>query len=162
MRQGLSLEYMAGFFDGEGSVGLYAQQKACRYSLRACITQVKNKHSEEVLGAFQKQFGGSITNSKQYKSHHSPAMAWSIYGDKAAEFLRMIQPLTIIKNEQIELVCQWQEKYGSSRSHPRDSAFRVSKLNDARTIMDQLRSIRTKGPEISVKLGSETNNETQP
>ena len=90
--------YMAGFFDGEGCVGIHkctGAAKAFPYNVSVQINQMDRKPLE----LFQSRYGGSIYFYKQKKAtfgtcdiHH-----W-IAADKAAErCLRDLLPYLIVK-----------------------------------------------------------------
>lgn len=104
----ISIEYAAGFFDGEGSV--YAATRANknnRYSLRAptilvTITQVKRP----VLEVLKKRWGGSIwtraTNGRQQECHQ-----WVLCARMASSFLREIYPHLIVKKDVVGLAIEY-------------------------------------------------------
>lgn len=57
------LVYLAGFFDGEGSIGLYheitnAPRRA--WKARITITQNRSKHIDRLFGLWARVFGGSV------------------------------------------------------------------------------------------------------
>ena len=91
------LSYLAGFFDGEGYVGIITS-KSCR-SLRASITQ-KDK---TVLNLFQCLFGGSITphckNDNCYR--------WYASSDTALRFLQDLLPYLMLKAGQSKMAIEF-------------------------------------------------------
>jgi len=144
MRQ-LDVVYIAGFFDGEGSVGLYASSKARRYNLRACLTQVRSTESDQLFELILKLFGGKLYYSRQYKPQHRPAMMWSLYGDAAANFLKVLRPYLRLKRRDVDLVISWQKKFGSSKQHKKDpNGWAVLRRTEAEAI--RIAFGRTKGP----------------
>ena len=95
-------EYFAGFFDGEGSVLIYQRRRGARgrfqpYNLRATVTNT----NREVLVVFKNAFGGGV-----YRHHcssapnRSPAWVWTVSCQKAAVFLRCIEPSLIVKKQE--------------------------------------------------------------
>lgn len=140
------VSYIAGFFDGEGSVGLYATTKTQRYNLRVCINQVQSRESVELFELLKEHFGGSLAFPKLQKPHHQQAISWSVYGDSAASFLDSILPFLRMKKRAANLVVQWQRNYGSSKSHPHDQERQQEKLRAAVEVNRQIRNPKRKGP----------------
>ena len=98
-----SLEYLAGLFDGEGSIFLAQGKKY--YYLRVGI----NITHELTPRLFHKCFGGNLGiippkgNSKQQ-------WYWRAAGEDALSFLITIYPYLIIKRGQAELGIKFQER----------------------------------------------------
>lgn len=102
--------YYAGFFDGEGSVGIYFRNqnklKTRKYAvLIVCIAQT-GELGKRILQPLQDRFGGCITKSKQ---SGRDMWKWYISSNKAHSFLSEILPFTFIKRGQIELALQFQQ-----------------------------------------------------
>src|SRR5258708_3356022 len=93
-----SLEYIAGYFDGEGTVGI---EKAHRgHSIRVSIA---NTYLPALL-EIKEQFGGSVTaHNRRLSLSHRKAYTWRIGGQAAREFLETIIPLLDEKRAQAEL-----------------------------------------------------------
>lgn len=87
----LSLEYIAGFFDGEGCVSLSSNQ----WQITATQT-VKN--GVEPLMEMQTRWGGSIVRTPGFGSH-SECWAWKARGVEAAIALYDMAPFLRIKLE---------------------------------------------------------------
>lgn len=87
------LAYLAGFFDGEGSVGIYTQ----KYSVN--ITNCDPR----VLQQFQKHWGGKIHTIKWYDLTRQDKYVWQLYGHNSRRFLEAILPYVISKKSQIEI-----------------------------------------------------------
>lgn len=88
----ISLSYWAGFFDGEGSVGIYARTNG--FSFRCTISQ-KQKH-DAVLRDISRVYGGSVIPNGDMSCLQLSSL-------RAYEFLRDIRPYTRVKTDQIEL-----------------------------------------------------------
>jgi len=103
----ISLAYMAGFIDGEGSVGLNKcnTRKRFSYRLEVQVMQVDKRP----LSFIQGHFGGSISLRK----HDNPK--WSdcwhlVFTDRAAEkLLRAILPYLIVKKERATVVLKYRD-----------------------------------------------------
>lgn len=90
--------YMAGFFDGEGYVGISTSNKKYdSLSLRVLIGQ----RDKKPLELAQKRWGGAIWNSvdsRNGRDHYR----WDIKGQIATKFLSEIQPYLVVKKKQVK------------------------------------------------------------
>lgn len=92
--------YFAGFFDGEGYVGLYSNSKTTE-AIRVIVGQGKN----DVLYDMKNIWGGSVY-ARFDKRNNRPHYAWEIRARKAEKFLQDIKPFIRIKKEQVELALE--------------------------------------------------------
>lgn len=103
-----SRDYIAGLVDGEGCIFVQRMIKArAQYYVWARV----NMTDRSFIQALAAQFGGSvITHAKSKKNpRHKDAYEFSLYGRKAAEFLRWIGPALVIKREQAKLAIAVQD-----------------------------------------------------
>ena len=94
--------WLAGFFDGEGSIGIYPRNynrtKTIRYYVLVVSLAQSGDIGEKVCKKLQHLYGGSayaqkgVTKKVQWK--------WNISADKAVDFLKEIEPFLIIKKEE--------------------------------------------------------------
>lgn len=92
------LQYVAGYFDGEGYVGV-PKTNGC-YNVRVSLSNTYLP----ALVELQKQFGGVVSaKSKQVKPTHRKTYHWRIGGQPAKEFLIAILPYLDEKKQQAEL-----------------------------------------------------------
>lgn len=147
MSDELFLAWVAGFFDGEGSVIVeYSKSpesvRGWRTRLLATITQT----SVPCLELIQSKLGGTVKVS----DHRTPeTRRWAVQyvlaysNQEAHDFLKAIAPYVVVKKEQIELALTYPlydqrgKKYGNKGNPlPEDIwQYRIS-------IRDKLRSIR--------------------
>jgi hypothetical protein len=87
--------YCAGFFDGEGSVGVYTRRYVCTVS----NTDIRP------LKKFVELWGGKIavTEKSKIKGAHMNVYHWHVYGQNCKNFLNDILPFTVVKKDQIVL-----------------------------------------------------------
>lgn len=103
--------YLAGFFDGEGSVGLYdtRYRKQTQFRVSLC-----NNINTPLLLA-QEMFGGSIRKrTRQQKTKVGVNFEWYIYGHNAEEFLEAIRPYLIIKDKQVDVFLEARKNLNGS------------------------------------------------
>lgn len=91
----ISAEYAAGFFDGEGSVGVNRTKYGTH--LVVCLGQA----TTEVLLAIQDLYGGNLYDHTSRAGNDHWQLKWN--GRHAYPFLQAIQPFAIVKRTQIDL-----------------------------------------------------------
>jgi len=105
----ITLQYIAGFFDGEGSIGIYYRQKTKdRFHLRTQLTQNKDKNIQKLMDYLMDKFGGNL--SEQVTLSGNIRYNWQLNSDKAVYFLRKIEPYLVLKKDQAIIVINWQEQ----------------------------------------------------
>ena len=105
----MDIQYLAGFFDGEGSVSIgHSQHKSGSQTFQVRV-QIGNTNLK-VLKEFRRRFGGGIVTLKKYKAHHTQAYMWYIASTKAIGFLKKILPHLVIKKSQAEFAVLFQTK----------------------------------------------------
>ena len=139
----ISLDYISGFFDGEGCVGIWKTTRkynGVRYHnfyLRTQLTQTANEHSVAMFEVLGDRFGGAVTKSVSTASRIT--LNWQLHGEHAVKFLEQIYPHLIIKKNQVAFALAWKatrppltrdDKGRIARGAPRRLAFDrdVSKL----------------------------------
>lgn len=125
------LAYAAGFFDGEGSVGLYPDGRG-RYHLRVQVTQNCSAASSDVLMDFMARWGGNISVQN---TSHGKKYNWQVNSANAANMLSDVKGYCRIKRSQVEAALEWwmiRSSYPASRNarghfnkvrDPRDEEF---------------------------------------
>ena len=103
----LSKEYIAGFFDGEGCIGIYTNGSG-RFHLRTQLTQNKTPESAELVSYLKTKYGGNAASqpSKNGKIKYN----WQLNCQLAATFLKDILPFLVLKKHQAELAIEWADK----------------------------------------------------
>lgn len=105
----MSIDYLAGFFDGEGSISIcHSQHKSGRHSFQILV-QVSNTNLG-VLENYKELFGGSIHPLKRLKANHKQAYCWKVRSRLAFYFLTVVVDRLTIKHEQARLALSFQEK----------------------------------------------------
>jgi hypothetical protein len=96
-----SPQYIAGFFDGEGCVGLYKNGRGT-YHLRVQVVQNVTKASAKLFDELRILYGGAWCPRKGKKSAN-----WQLSGDNAEYFLKELQPHVRLKKDQVNLALHW-------------------------------------------------------
>lgn len=138
----LSPQYLAGLFDGEGCVNFTIRGKSKQLIIRVTIVNT----DENILKILNAQFGGMMTvkqNPKQPTWKTFRAITWR--GDMAEEFLKLIEPYSIIKSNQIKLALEYFEF-----KRQKEGRY-VIRLDPRKDNPKQVRYVRTLSPEIKIK-----------
>ena len=104
------LQYLAGFFDGEGSIGITGES--------LCVRVVNTYRP--ILEKFQSAFGGVVDCHRKGDERSRLTWEWRAYGDTAAAALTALLPLLREKAPQAYLGLHYRTlPKGSARVHTR-------------------------------------------
>ncbi len=114
MAKDIQINYLAGFFDGEGCVRINKDSRAeGSYTLFVSISN----SNFSILELYQSMFGGNIISLKTEKEHYKKIYQWRVVARKALSFLKMIEFHTIVKKEQIKTAIEFKELQNSEFSY---------------------------------------------
>jgi transposase len=94
----IPVEYAAGFFDGEGYVGVVRYQRNGAMCLRCTVTN----NNRPVLEMFRTTFGGSIRRPDGPGDGGKRSWVWCLTSGAAVAFLSAIAPHVVVKQPQVE------------------------------------------------------------
>src|SRR3990170_1072595 len=97
--------YIAGFFDGEGSITIAIQKSSPN---GAVIVQISNTN-KPVLEWIQSKFGGSIHIKTRENERQQNSWKLDICSLMANRFLKTIQPYLKLKTPQAQLAIEFQK-----------------------------------------------------
>lgn len=101
--------YLAGLFDGEGTLGIRVYRKKGKTPSHYLGVCVGNTH-KGVIEWLVKTLGGSFHVDKSYlKRGGNIVYKWTITGNTAARFLIEVKPYLLIKSKQAELALYFQK-----------------------------------------------------
>lgn len=102
-----NLDYLAGFFDGDGTLGVYTHISRGRPAVRlsAGLAQVPYLYVWQLFNGLVKDFGGTIT----FVSKNKSLIQYRIFDDAAFVFLSVLQDYLLFKKEQARIAVEWQE-----------------------------------------------------
>ncbi len=96
------IAYLAGYFDGEGCVGMRRQSRGGRFHISVAVTT----GCRPALNLFAENFGGRVSPVK--RRHNRQLYTWCVAGrENTARFLFAIQPYSIEKRLQIDAALEW-------------------------------------------------------
>lgn len=98
--------YLAGFFDGEGYVGIH--KTGGRYALRVSVTQLDPR--PPIL--FQQRYGGNIHRAPDKRGFRA-LIVWTLVAGRAAAMLEEIRPLLVVKADQVDAALEFQRRMSS-------------------------------------------------
>lgn len=113
----IELAYIAGFFDGEGSITIHEnfapspRGKSPNHTLQVAIGNTDKR----VVEWIHAHFGGSLTMRKTTKPNHRDVMQWIIRSNGASQFLEAILPFLRMKIEQAKIGLSFQNEKGNYR-----------------------------------------------
>lgn len=111
----MNYDYIAGFFDGEGSISIlkrYRQRPTPLYFLSVTLTNSDKRVLEEV-----KSFAGGSIQFDKGKGRSTPVYRYCIIGPKARIFLLSIVDKLVIKREEAEFAIRFQELKMNNKTH---------------------------------------------
>ncbi len=115
----IDLAYIAGFFDGEGSISIAQgiDKNSIFYFTSIRIGQ-SGKRGQQFCNWMKIKFGGTVWSG--YVEGKQRFYKWEINGLKGRLFIKQILPYLRLKKEQAELVMEFQKILSSYRykSHP--------------------------------------------
>ncbi len=97
--------YVAGFFDGEGSISIKNTGKNTSYRLSISIGQRR----PEPLFMIQSRWGGSIGKREIGKREANNFSTLLMFSKQAVSFIKDIYPYLVVKRKQAEIAIKFQE-----------------------------------------------------
>lgn len=144
----LTPEYVAGLFDGEGTVSIaYCKRRrwktnpeklVCGFRL---VTHISNTH-RKVLEMVGETIGGEVYGSSQKtKEHHKQVWVWRAQGrDLLLQFLLFVQPHCVIKARQVSIGLDYVTTIGLKGSRVSPQHFELRKR-----CYEELRALNERG-----------------
>ena len=103
--------YAAGLFDGEGYVRIARWKKPKTLHVRYQIFAGIGMTHKPIIEQFHKTYGGSLHMNRhdERNPRHKIQFSCILASQKAATFLRLIYPFSVVKKEQIDVALDLQE-----------------------------------------------------
>lgn len=118
----VDLAWAAGFFDGEGYIGLFHPRDKRHWWLRITVTN----SDPRALAKFQAMFGvGTIRCDPRQSPRHLDRYMWSATSKNAGHVLALIRPYLVIKREQADVAMESRAlMVNNRRANPNFGRFR--------------------------------------
>jgi len=107
------LAYLAGLFDGEGSVGIYEFKKQSKFSNWQFKVEIANT-DWRIMQWLESNVGGKVHKKSTGKANWRQGYSWHVQGENAKTFCELIRPYTIIKSDQIDACLYFRKFWGTS------------------------------------------------
>jgi hypothetical protein len=136
------LAWIAGFFDGEGCIGIRKRIPKNKnwnpiYRVYLSIVQVDPKPLEKIQGIL----GGSFWKDKSYRGPGGNFYFWEISGQSALDTIKLFKDYTISKKEELETALLLDGKFKVKGNHIKlteqeleDREFIYKKLKELKNI----------------------------
>lgn len=104
----MELPYIAGLFDGEGTIGITKATPGTgnrnRPVVAVCMTH------ERTIRALQAALGGSVreVDAAKYNPNAATRYDWRLTGQAALDFVESVRPWLITKRDQAEIVLRFE------------------------------------------------------
>jgi len=108
MAYALSPPYVAGFFEAEGSIGVYGDGER-GHALQVQLVQLESTTSMAVLGALRAVFGGAVVRNSS-RGRRRACLGWLARGGRAARFLEFVRPHLRLKALQADIALTWESR----------------------------------------------------
>lgn len=100
----INKQYIAGFFDGEGSIGIYTTGKK---SLHLRVQLVQGYAGYNILHELKSRFGGNLSKAKSISGNDK--FNWQLNSQPAMQFLIWLEPKLQLKKDQARIGIIWEQ-----------------------------------------------------
>lgn len=108
-----TLAYIAGFFDGEGSITIHRNRKnAPNYTMQCGVWQM-DKNPLDYIAFY---FGGNVYKKYKDLNRKGNMWVWAATTRNALVFLKAIEPYLIVKKAQAKLAIEFQHSMVTRRA----------------------------------------------
>lgn len=105
--ENIDIQYLAGFFDGEGCFYLGTQQKNGKsYPKAQILLSQSGEDGKRLLEAIQRQYGGSLYLHLKAGQHRATKDAWKLWwnAEEGVDLICQLLPHLILKQESAQKV----------------------------------------------------------
>lgn len=134
-----NLLYLAGFFDGEGSISILKRKKG-DWNISHFIRVSIGQKDGETLDWVKDNFGGNV-----YLVSRDGSYIWAVSDNKAYEFIKVLTPYLHYKKPQAELAIKFQEeRIMNSRRMTKHlhTSLTPEELNLRDTMFEEMKSLK--------------------
>ena len=112
----MNIAYVAGLFDGDGSVWICKQKTTTHYPARFQMYINVVNTNKEICEILQRKFGGTLRATDYPKHKWKTRYGWYCASQKAKALLKSILPHLIIKKERVELALKFQKRKSNKKT----------------------------------------------
>ncbi|CAJ1429025.1 unnamed protein product [Effrenium voratum] len=98
---GDTLQYLSGFFDGDGCVSPRSDLRSCSLSVGQVAANA------EILLRFREAFGGAICRQTDGRGLQQPVVRWRVYGSEGKQAASILAGASIVKREKLLIASNW-------------------------------------------------------
>ena len=117
----VSIDYLAGFFDGDGCVSSLTNLSGCQLQVGQQL------FGSAILVAFLDAFGGSIGRHISGKGNAKPTLKWTVSGEPARFAAAALHAHCLVKREQLGIARNWPQEAAQRR----ELALRLKSMKQA-------------------------------
>lgn len=127
------LAYLAGFFDGEGTLFIehLSLKRSNSYRLRVSVGQT----NRWILERYRMAFGGSVRLNRVEHGNHKPLWQWQVSCKAAGEFLKAIYPYLILKQSEAKVALEFQAKQTARGPGRKKMSAQESAVQEAQQLL---------------------------
>lgn len=118
-----TLSYMAGFFDGEGYIGILKRKRKAPWNTEYFIQMSIGQKDGGTMDWVMDNFGGHLHLVRRDSSYY-----WIASNKQAYQILKLITPYLKYKKPQAELAIKFYEERDLSRPIPKEELERREKI----------------------------------
>jgi len=104
----MDIRYTAGIFDGEGGVRISKSKQTRSVNSHYSLIVYLQMTDEIIPINLKSDWGGSINLYKKPKTNWKNQYVWKVCSNNAIDFLKAIQPFTLIKGQRIKVAIEFQ------------------------------------------------------
>ena len=152
------IKYIAGIFDGEGSVTINARKRGPHGIQYNLVLSISNT-DEDLIKGIKNFFGkGSVFSSKEVKCNHK-VYSYHVSNKSAYEVCLLLKDHVFVKLEQVQLAIEFQENcigwlrpWGNSKKLPEKRKQYESMCSEYKNRMSKLKHVYTGRKKLLQKL----------
>lgn len=108
----LTVQYIAGFFDGEGGINIYQikpTRKWYRKNIGYTLSVFIHNTDKRIIDLFNGKYGGYVNIRKRKSDKWKTGYDWKLSSCQAKNFLKEIVSYLILKKERAKIAIEFQE-----------------------------------------------------
>ena len=139
----VELAYLAGFFDGEGSIMILAQTGACRGPGRYRLVLAVSNTVDHSVVRYVLAFGGTVIPVKAKNVRSKSSFRWMITSVGAEKALTGMLPFLRVKKEQATVALEFRKLF---RRRVRGAKLNSSEVEQRNKFVHRIKLLNAKGP----------------